>query len=123
MVLPAEPEFEQAVKEVTSTLGPFLAKHPEYQRALDVAQIPERVIQFRVVWEDDKGVMQVNRGFRVQVGFNLILTRTFHANFLLVQLSPRTVQGWASLPSLCQPFHLEILGYAGVPYYLTFTIL
>jgi glutamate dehydrogenase (NADP+) len=66
MVLPSEPEFEQAVHEITSTLGPFLAGHPEYQKALDVAQVPERVIQFRVVWEDDQGRMQVNRGYRVQ---------------------------------------------------------
>lgn len=66
MVLPQEPEFEQAVQEITSTLQPFLAKHPEYQRALDVAQIPERVIQFRVTWENDKGELQVNRGYRVQ---------------------------------------------------------
>jgi glutamate dehydrogenase (NADP+) len=48
-------------------LGPFLKKNPEYQKALDVVQIPERVIQFRVLWEDDKGNAQVNRGYRVQV--------------------------------------------------------
>jgi len=41
-------------------------KNPEYKRALKVAAIPERVIQFRVVWENDKGEVQVNRGFRVQ---------------------------------------------------------
>ena len=41
-------------------------KHPEYRTALNVASIPERVIQFRVVWEDDKGNLQVNRGYRVQ---------------------------------------------------------
>jgi glutamate dehydrogenase (NADP+) len=39
---------------------------PEYRKALTVAAIPERVIQFRVVWEDDKGQVQVNRGYRVQ---------------------------------------------------------
>jgi len=66
MVLAPEPEFEQAVNEITSTLSPFLSKHPEYQKALDVAQIPERVIQFRVVWEDDSSKMHVNRGYRVQ---------------------------------------------------------
>ncbi|EPQ28599.1 uncharacterized protein PFL1_03902 [Pseudozyma flocculosa PF-1] len=64
--LPSEPEFEQALNEVTSTLAPFLAKFPEYKKALEIIQIPERVIQFRVVWEDDKGVARVNRGFRVQ---------------------------------------------------------
>jgi glutamate dehydrogenase (NADP+) len=40
--------------------------HPEYRTALAVASIPERVIQFRVVWEDDNGQLQVNRAFRVQ---------------------------------------------------------
>lgn len=62
----------QAVHEITSTLTPFLEKHPEYQRALDIVQIPERVIQFRVIWEDDKGQVQVNRGYRVQVRCALI---------------------------------------------------
>lgn len=41
-------------------------QHPEYRTALEVAAIPERVIQFRVVWEDDSGKLQVNRGYRVQ---------------------------------------------------------
>ncbi|KAG4220685.1 NADP-specific glutamate dehydrogenase, partial [Phytophthora cactorum] len=41
-------------------------EHPEYRTALNVVSIPERVIQFRVVWEDDKGNLQVNRGYRVQ---------------------------------------------------------
>ena len=41
-------------------------KNPEYKKALQVASIPERVIQFRVVWENDKGEVQVNRGYRVQ---------------------------------------------------------
>jgi len=64
--LAPEPEFEQAVNEITSTLAPFLAKHPEYERALEVAKIPERVIQFRVTWEGDDGTVRVNRGYRVQ---------------------------------------------------------
>lgn len=64
----SEPEFEQAYKELASTLenSSLFEKHPEYKKALKVAAIPERVIQFRVVWEDDKGECQVNRGFRVQ---------------------------------------------------------
>lgn len=66
--LPAEPEFEQAYKELASTLenSTLFQKHPEYRKALKIASIPERVIQFRVVWEDDKGELQVNRGYRVQ---------------------------------------------------------
>lgn len=67
MVLPHEPEFEQALAELSQSLGPFLQKNPEYKTALEIVQIPERIIQFRVVWEDDQGNAQVNRGYRVQV--------------------------------------------------------
>ncbi|KAF8650359.1 hypothetical protein AX16_005273 [Volvariella volvacea WC 439] len=66
MVLPHEPEFEQALGELTKSLQYLLKARPEYQKALDVVQIPERVLQFRVVWEDDNGNPQVNRGYRVQ---------------------------------------------------------
>jgi glutamate dehydrogenase (NADP+) len=41
--------------------------NPEYAKALEIVQIPERILQFRVVWEDDSGKPHVNRGFRVQV--------------------------------------------------------
>ncbi|KAK4693297.1 glutamate dehydrogenase (NADP+), partial [Lecanoromycetidae sp. Uapishka_2] len=66
--LPSEPEFEQAYKELVSTLenSSLFKKNPEYKTALKIASIPERVIQFRVVWENDKGEVQVNRGYRVQ---------------------------------------------------------
>jgi len=66
--LPSEPEFEQAYKELVSTLenSTLFEKNPEYKKALAVASIPERIIQFRVTWEDDKGQVQVNRGYRVQ---------------------------------------------------------
>ncbi|MCJ1242621.1 hypothetical protein MMC14_010630 [Varicellaria rhodocarpa] len=66
--LPSEPEFEQAYKELASTLenSSLFEKNPEYKRALQIAALPERVIQFRVTWEDDKGQVQVNRGYRVQ---------------------------------------------------------
>ncbi|KAI1798890.1 NADP-specific glutamate dehydrogenase [Daldinia bambusicola] len=66
--LPSEPEFEQAYKELAATLeeSTLFEQHPEYRTALKVVSIPERVIQFRVVWEDDKGNLQVNRGYRVQ---------------------------------------------------------
>ena len=59
--------------ELVSTLehSSLFTKNPEYKIALKVVSIPERVIQFRVVWEDDAGVLQVNRGFRVQ--FNSVL--------------------------------------------------
>ncbi|KAM3446538.1 hypothetical protein MY3296_009590 [Beauveria thailandica] len=66
--IPSEPEFEQAYNELVSTLenSSLFQKHPEYRTALEVVSIPERVIQFRVVWEDDKGKVRVNRGYRVQ---------------------------------------------------------
>ncbi|KAL2152081.1 hypothetical protein VTH82DRAFT_5265 [Thermothelomyces myriococcoides] len=66
--LAPEPEFEQAYKELVLTLenSTLFQKHPEYRTALKVVSIPERVIQFRVVWEDDAGNVQVNRGYRVQ---------------------------------------------------------
>lgn len=54
--------------ELSSSLenSSLFQKKPEYKRALAIAAIPERVFQFRVVWEDDKHQVQVNRGYRVQ---------------------------------------------------------
>ncbi|KAG7145798.1 NADP-specific glutamate dehydrogenase like protein [Verticillium longisporum] len=66
--LPVEPEFLQAYSELVSTLedSTLFSQHPEFRTALEVVSIPERIIQFRVVWEDDKGNTRVNRGYRVQ---------------------------------------------------------
>jgi len=65
---PGEPEFHQAVTEVYESLQPVFDKHPEYVEAKIFERMaePERVIMFRVPWVDDKGEIQVNRGFRVQ---------------------------------------------------------
>ncbi len=65
---PAEPEFHQAVKEVLDSLKPVFERHPKYEkyRVLERFVEPERVIMFRVPWLDDKGNVQVNRGFRIQ---------------------------------------------------------
>jgi len=65
---PGEVEFHQAVKEVLDSVGPVLEKHPEYidARILDRIVEPERQIIFRVPWQDDRGNLQVNRGFRIQ---------------------------------------------------------
>ncbi len=65
---PAQPEFHQAVEEVLTTLEPTVAKHPEFVKAKIYERIvePDRVVMFRVPWEDDDGDVQVNRGFRVQ---------------------------------------------------------
>jgi glutamate dehydrogenase (NADP+) len=63
-----QPEFHQAVEEVLTTLEPTVAKHPEFVKAkiYERIVIPDRTIMFRVPWVDDRGEVQVNRGFRVQ---------------------------------------------------------
>ena len=65
---PGEAEFHQAVREVLESLGPVVAKHPEYAEAAIIRRIcePERQIIFRVPWVDDRGDVQLNRGFRVE---------------------------------------------------------
>ncbi len=65
---PHESEFHQAVKEILDSLTPVFAKQPHYidHAILERITEPERVIYFRVPWVDDKGKVQVNRGFRVQ---------------------------------------------------------
>ncbi|MEX2336506.1 MAG: NADP-specific glutamate dehydrogenase [Fulvivirga sp.] len=64
-----EPEFMQAVREVAETVLPFIEKNKKYQDKMLLERMvePERVIMFRVPWLDDKGEIQVNRGFRIQM--------------------------------------------------------
>jgi len=66
---PAEPEFHQAVQEVVETIIPFIEENPKYKAAkiLERAVEPERIILFRVPWLDDKGEIQVNKGFRIEM--------------------------------------------------------
>jgi glutamate dehydrogenase (NADP+) len=66
---PAEPEFHQAVQEVVESLALVLDRHPEYRHARILERIiePERVLMFRVPWQDDQGRVQVNRGFRIEM--------------------------------------------------------
>jgi glutamate dehydrogenase (NADP+) len=63
-----EAEFHQSVREVLESLGPVVDKHPEFARAKVIERIcePERQIIFRVPWMDDRGEVQINRGFRVE---------------------------------------------------------
>jgi len=65
---PGEAEFHQAVKEVVDTLAPVLRKYPQYAEHKIIERIcePERQVIFRVPWQDDRGEVQINRGFRVQ---------------------------------------------------------
>src|SRR5438874_11312304 len=66
---PAEPEFHQAVQEVVESLTLLLEQHPEFRKKKILERIiePERVIMFRVPWQDDQGEMHVQRGFRIQM--------------------------------------------------------
>jgi len=66
---PAEPEFHQAVEEVLESLSLVLDRKPEYRKARIAERLvePERVVMFRVVWQDDAGAVQINRGYRVQM--------------------------------------------------------
>ncbi|MFP4164154.1 MAG: NADP-specific glutamate dehydrogenase [Chitinispirillaceae bacterium] len=66
---PSEKEFHQAAEEVIHSVGPFIEKNPKYLKANILERIvePERVIMFRVPWVDDKGEVQVNRGFRIEM--------------------------------------------------------
>jgi glutamate dehydrogenase (NADP+) len=65
---PGEKEFHQAVYEVAQDLIPFIHEHPRYREAQILERLtePDRVIQFRVAWQDDKCNIRVNHGFRVQ---------------------------------------------------------
>ena len=65
---PHQPEFIQAVSEVIASIWPYVVRHPRYLQLglLERLVEPERLIQFRVSWVDDRGQVQVNRGYRVQ---------------------------------------------------------
>lgn len=64
-----EPEFLQAVREVSESVIPFMEKHPKYKlnKVLQRIVEPERVIMFRVPWLNDKGEVEINRGYRIQM--------------------------------------------------------
>ncbi len=66
---PSEPEFHQAIQEVTESLDLVLERHPEYRYAKILERMvePERVLMFRVPWMDDLGEIHVNRGFRIEM--------------------------------------------------------
>ena len=86
-----EPEFLQAVNEVLESIRPVVeANEAKYEREAILERIvePERIISFRVPWVDDKGNVQVNRGYRVQRHWSL--------------------QGWHSSAPFCKPGHSEI---------------
>ncbi len=66
---PNEREFHQAVTEVMESIAPVMEQNPEYRNAKILERLvePERAIMFRVPWMDDKGEVQINRGFRIEM--------------------------------------------------------
>jgi glutamate dehydrogenase (NADP+) len=74
---PGEVEFHQAVREVLESLAVVLTRHAEYTEMKTVERIcePERQIIFRVPWQDDRGEVHINRGFRVEFNSALGPTR------------------------------------------------
>ncbi len=64
-----EVEFHQAVQEVAESLMPYIDQHPKYRKGRILARMvePERVIMFRIPWQDDKGEVQINRGYRIEM--------------------------------------------------------
>ncbi len=66
---PGEKEFHQAVQEVVESVMPFIEENPKYRDAKILERMvePERVLMFRVPWQDDKGEVQVNRGYRIEM--------------------------------------------------------
>lgn len=66
---PGEPEFHQAVEEVVESIMPFIMENPRYEKAKVLERMvePERVIMFRVPWQDDKGETRLNRGYRIEM--------------------------------------------------------
>ena len=66
---PGEDEFHQAVEEVAETLMLFIEENPKYKKAKILERIaePERVILFRVPWVDDKGEIQINKAYRIEM--------------------------------------------------------
>src|SRR5215472_12635625 len=66
---PAQPEFHQAVREVAESVMPIVESSPAYRKSKILERMvePERVLMFRVPWIDDRGDIQVNRGFRIEM--------------------------------------------------------
>ncbi len=91
---PGEPEFHQAVKEVLDSLKVVIDKNEEEYRKLSILERlvePERIISFKVPWIDDNGIVQVNKGYRVQ--FNSAIG---------------PYKRRLKIPSFCKPGYLKI---------------
>ena len=88
---PDQKEFLQAVEEVFTSLAPVIEKHPEYAAVLERIAEPERQLAFRVPWFDDKGNLQHNRGYRVQMNsalgpYKVCKTVSWHYNVMSLHM-------------------------------------
>jgi glutamate dehydrogenase (NADP+) len=92
---PGQPEFLQAVREVLETIIDYVRENPKYDAANIIDRIvePDRVISFKVQWMDDKGRVNVNRGYRVQ--FNNAIG---------------PYKGGTSFPPECDAWWVEVFG-------------
>ena len=92
---PGEPEFHQAVREVAESLAPHIVTSPILQKMKVLERIaePERVIIFRVPWLNDKGEIEINRGYRIQMN------------------SAMPLQGGYPLPPLGEPLDPQVPGF------------
>ncbi len=70
---PGEEEFHQAVEEVVTSIIPYVEENPKYKTAKILERLaePERVILFRVPWKDDKGELQINKGYRIEMSSSI----------------------------------------------------
>ena len=109
---PAQPEFIQAAREVISSVIDVVNSNPLYlkNKILDRIVEPERIIQFRVEWEDDNHEIQVNRGWRVQYNSAIGPYKgglRFHANVTLGTLKICSKPRNFSVPSVTLAWNLR----------------
>ena len=110
---PGQPEFHQAVREVAEKVIPFINANPNYEKAriLERMTEPDRIIVFRVCWEDDEGNVRVNRGYRVQ--FNNAIgpykggLRFDKSVTLSIPSSMYNRACWRETPAECPPYRVR----------------
>lgn len=98
--LSTDADSRPALNEIKSCLGPLFKDDAAYERLFKIIQIPERVVQFRVVWEGDDGSCNVNTGYRVQYNSTLGPYKgglRFHPTVNLSILSKSALPGQADL--------------------------
>ena len=111
---PNEPEFHQAVREVAESLAPHIVASPVLQKMKVLERIaePERVIIFRVPWLNDKGEIEINRGYRVQMNSAIGPYKggiRFHPSVNLSILKTGKAKGvrFSTLDALCKALECQ----------------